>query len=117
MQFDLESIFTREDYRELVDAVRDRIDYDFLYSKKGTYLPDPSTGIFVHVNGRRCDNGIWKDDYLYGFDCWYKDGGVGRGYDPVEGIVPYEHFIEDIYSGLNLKPPKTRQLTFMDLEM
>lgn len=117
MEFDLETIFTRKDYRELVKAVRERTNYEFLYSKKGTCLPHPSTGLFLHVNGRKCDNGVWKDNYLYGFDCWYKNGGMGRPYDPVDGIIPYERFIEDIYSGLNLTPPKTRQLTFMDLEM
>ena len=115
--FTVQDIFTRHDYKEFKDAVEKREPFDFIYSKPGTYLPNPKTGVYFHISGRECDNGIWKDDYLYGIDCWRGDGGSGRGYDPIDGILTYEKMIAEIYRGLNLSPPQTRQMSVFDMEM
>lgn len=115
-QIDLERIFTRKDYTELMDAVKSRREYAFSHSKQGTYYPHPSTGVYMSVEGRKCDNGIWKDDYLFIFTCCYKDCGMSNPYG-VEELVSYEKFIADMYNGIDIRPPKTHQYSFTDMEM
>ena len=115
--FAVEDIFTRQDYAEFKNAVKQRRPYDFIYSAPGTYLPNPKTGVYFYISGRECDNGIWKDDYLYGIDCWRGNGGVARAHDPADKIQSYEEIIDEIYCGLHLSPPQKRQMSFFDLEM
>jgi hypothetical protein len=115
--FTVENIFTRQDYEEFRRAVEQRRPYDFIYSAPGTYLPNPKTGMYFYINGRECDNGIWKDDYLYGIDCMRGNEGCGRGYDPVDEILTYEEIVAEIYQGLHLTPPQTRQMSIFDMEM
>lgn len=116
-QFDIENIFTRKDFDEFMKAVQNRENYEFVYGKEGTYLPHPTTGVYFKVDGRKCDNSVWKDNYLYGIDCWRGNGGVGMPIDPVDKIVTYDELVDLIYAGIGLKPPKSRQMSFFDMEM
>lgn len=115
--FNLEQIFTRKDYKELKQAIEKREEYEFRYAKAGTYLPHPSTGIYFKVDGRKCDNGIWKDNYLYGFDTWRNNSGLGMPFDPVDKVLSYEELINLIYQGLYIAPPRQKQLSLLDFEM
>ena len=116
-EFTVEDIFTRQDYGEIKKAVEERRPYDFIYSAPGTYLPNPKTGVYFYISGRECDNGIWKDDYLYSIDCTRGTSGCGYPYDPVDGILSYEEVIAKIYRSLGLSPPQKRQMSIFDLEM
>lgn len=116
-QFDIKNIFTRKDFNRFMEAVQNREIYEFVYGKEGTYLPHPKTGVYFKVDGRKCDNGIWKDDYLYGFQCCRGNGGVGMSFDPVDKMVSYDEFVDLIYAGLGLTPPKSRQMSLFDMEM
>lgn len=115
--FTVENIFTRQDYEEFKSAVERRERYDFIYSAPGTHLLNLKTGVYFYISGRKCDNGIWKDDYLYAIDCFRGNGGSGRPYDPVDGILTYEEAIAEIYYGLRLSPPQSRQMNIFEMEM
>jgi len=113
--FDLEKIFTKRHYAEFRKAVENREDYEFLHSKPGTYHAHPSTGVMVSITGRKCDNGVWKDDYLYGYHFQHGNGGCGRAYDPEDKILSYEEWIDEIHSGLRVPPKKQKQVDFFDI--
>ena len=116
--FDLEQIFTRRDYAAFRHVVEARAEYEFHYARQGTYLPHPNTGVYFKIDGRKCGNGLWKDDYLYCVDYWRGNGGAGIPFNPVsDGIISYDEVINLLNKWLGISPPDKKQLSFFDMEM
>lgn len=115
--FEIEKVFTRQDYKEFIRAVNDRESYNFFYGKEGTYHAHPTTNILIAIRGYKCDNGVWKDNYLYAIDGWRDNGGFGFPFDPIDELLSYEQLVNILYNGLHLQPPAQKQITLFDMEM
>jgi len=113
--FDIENIFTKKDYFEFKRAVEARENYNFYYGKDNSYIPHPVTKVLMSVCGRNCDNGVWKDNYLYSLSYSYGYSGDGTPYCPVKnGILSYDEIINYFATRLGIELPKQKQVNFLD---
>lgn len=76
----LETIFSKQEYKDCLNKINRLEEFCFEFKKK-------KYG-FV-FEGRVCDNGLWKNDYMVSLNVVYSTGGFSRSMQ-IDKIDSYE---------------------------
>jgi len=110
MKLDFERSFTKNEYKNLVNAISNRTDYRFNHGKHGDKM-------VVNIYGSFCDNGIWlPENYYWSIsitDCRNGYSGSGNPFR-VNELKSYDEIVEFVYNRFNIPKPTNYQASFFD---
>jgi len=110
MRFDFEKSFDKNEYKNFINAINKRVDYDFCYGKHGDKM-------VVRIYGSSCDNGVWlPENYLWSIsitDCRNGYSGSSSPYR-VSELKSYDEIVAFVYDRFNLSQPTNYQTSLFD---